>query len=247
MNISAECTPFEQKKNYLLSLGTPEELLAEMLPERLVEVYNSVIENLIDGQTVEFGEYKTESGLSDVMARGQIPSNQFTITTYNYVYSTNNLLNYVSVFFDWDWKIAPVNQKTDGLSVNWNASVFSYKPNSLISRTFFHSDYDTVHPVDYYETYATVLNFAEAGQGSGAWKQPLGKLGHNRGSGLLLLVPNAAMNKTGYTRSQFNIEYSHDKNPLPGDFLSFSFKAGVVSISSGLLVDKLSATTNIIY
>ncbi len=259
---------------YLLYCGFPEESLDCMDLKSVKELYNS----LSGKRIVPLGtETKTLSELSPSEAelvgalalkedscksntRGVIPSSDmtFTITKIaNTTYDSRKRLDKIKeiyVYVNYIWASGkPFWTWTDGITVNWDSSVFTFKSGSFVAKDYkrtlntggwiLTSIYSNpaslnVGGLGYY----TKLTYSSATLG-----QSFGALQHKGTASFTLLPTRKPMYiKSGAQVTSINANYLHNMNP--GVFsINFSYSGLGVSATLYGLQDSVAVSTNVYY
>ena len=137
----------EDKKEYLISQGIPEDFLNDKETQDIDDIYASYY-----GKTVEYFGTETVSltetaDPSDISLLGVIPSDDMMLKiTHVYVYDASSTSSsYFRIFetvvyVDYRWYNGkPFFRLTDAVSVNWDSSIFLLKPNSFQSTDYLSS------------------------------------------------------------------------------------------------------------
>lgn len=144
---------------------------------------------------------------------------------------------WVYVYYEWT-SGHPAIRKVDGITVNWDPTVWSYKGE------FKHTDYS-----DKWTAYSGVTSPARRVQGGLGYYAYLDSSGNNLvGDTRFTLIPAKTplypegSSKPHFT-SEINVNYGHDKNPLTWvTGVSFSVEGVGVGLTLGDLTDEASDT-----
>lgn len=113
----------DEKIEYLKSIGTTEEALANLNPKQIDEIYDS-----LSNQKAVFSGCKSEIveiADGDTTARGNIPTSKLklSVATYDLVSSEGKITG-VDVSMGYEWLSEPVLQMKDGFVFTWDNNVF---------------------------------------------------------------------------------------------------------------------------
>lgn len=260
--VSASEITAEDMTTYLIEQGIPQSFLETKEPEEISEIYNQLY-----GQNIRFLGTETISmtknlDTGDVSTCGTIPEEDmtFSITTVanvNYIPSLGlDKVNMVYVYVDYVWAAGhPFFTWNDGITVNWDASVFTFQSNSFIAR-----DYKlTLGSGGNWITTQTLTNPTELDQGGLGYFAGLfynevvmgnnvGAMQHKGSAYFTLLPKDSPMYlKGGASVTAINAQYLHNKNP---GLLSVSFQhtSGFgISASVPGLKDSVAKAANFYY
>lgn len=230
LSINASETPAvsdEAIKDYLITLGTPEEYIATLSSEKL----NSMYSVLQSGNYVfsDWEQKVVEIEDSVPQMRGNISTSklQLIISTYDKV--VDGVVDQVYVSLGFRWLQTPIMLETDALTFNWDGSLFSI--NGFYS---INTSEAPNHPVvDYVEVPAKSAN------GGVGWYMRLsdknfGYVGTNGGAELLL-IPKRTIGASENLNSDMHFNYAHSTVGLNLSFgVSGSGLSAGVSINSGV-------------
>lgn len=226
----------------LLSKGIPEDFLNSRSDTQITELYQTCHE-----KNIEFGGSETSywvNGETVINTRAAIPTYdmKLEISTLYYVdtdvdgYSSVYRECYVYVYYEWT-SPHPLVRKYDAIAVNWDPSIWSYKGE------FQHVDYS-----DKWTSYSSTTRPTECVQGGLGYYAYLSPLGSTLvGDTRFTLVPSktpmypSGSGQPGFT-STINVNYVHDKNPLPIQGVSFSVDGVGIGITFGGLADEAAAS-----
>lgn len=196
---------------------------------------------------------------SDAFPRGSISTATLTLTIscISNVEATSepgkSLIKELTYYIDYQWNKAPFNIKVDGVTVNWDSAIFTYKANSFISD-------NRAYQNNQWYTYKTITQPDLAQQGGIGYSVYMSYTGgvsgecnlQKLGRAWFTLIPTA--NPTYMVDSSFSIKnvtsisvnYVHDKTPFFGS-IGFSYAGLGVSINPPALNDSQSTTANVYY
>ena len=254
----------EEKLDYLVSSGIP---LAFFENKEDAEIDNIVASlygkdiRYMGSETVSMSETVDFSGVSPA---GVIPESDMKLIiskVSEVVYDSNKdmyRIKEIYVYVDYIWTSGkPFWQWSDGITVNWDASVFTFK-----SGSFRANDYKLLVSTQNWENTTSLSNpFALAQGGLGYYAKltfsetvlgtTVSALQHKGSASFTLLPKQSPMYlKTAYTTDTYstaiNVEYLHVKNP--GIFsVSFSYNGFGVSASVPLTSDSVAKSTTYYY
>lgn len=255
----------EEKIRYLADNGFPYDFLESQEESAINDIYHSLYGKqvlFLGTETVSMSESSPEG---DVSQLGIIPEDEMTLTISRAVSFTpdttvgNYKLSAVHIYINYIWESGhPFFTYDDGISVNWDPSLFTYMPNSFIARDYKRT---VSNNGDWIETQIlnspTALNqgglgyYARLAYSEYIMGEVLGALQH-KGFASFSLLP--AHNPT-YLKSEYeladitsiNAEYVHTL--LFGN-LSFSLTLvgyGIAISTNGLTDSVAKTTTNLLH
>lgn len=242
--------------NYLRNAGVPESLLNTLCADEINDMYTDFYEkNLVYNGTTTV--YYNESGISTL---GTIPSSDMTLTITTATvsrYDSNlqkHVLKELQVFVHYVWSPQrPSVRRKDGITVNWDSSLFTCK-----SESFDSYDYAYLNSQTKWITYTNFKNPALAEQGGlgyfadiSCYDTILLSPPHQvKGSCRFSLLPRDTMYTTSATNTglspsvtSINVIYTHDKNPVPFP-VSFSYAGFSVTADFSGYNDSVAAIAN---
>lgn len=245
-------------KRFLIEEGLPENYV-EVLPVDRVEIMYGLLQNpntVYDGTVVSNGFQNNANGVSTYDISSDIL--YFATTTLtNYTYNSTtkrSKINEIYVFVDFVWdKNRPIIKGQDGISVNWDGSIFAFKSNSfqvnVYARMNTSSDWNTSYSADRPgQVEQGGLGFAvDLTKTNKAVGTTIISAHYIMGNAYFTLVPRASMytataNQENAKMCAINSKYVHQFNPISLP-VSFSINAGGVGISISGLTDEASSTT----
>lgn len=152
----------------------------------------------------------------------------------------------IMVFVDYEWfEGHPSITKVDGITVNWDSDLFSMVPGSFSSADYHNYGNGAVELTVNEQT--NPLKLDQGGLGYEVTLTPMQGLSSYvcvvSGSASFDLVPRSPIyyDDNGNTHNaSINVQYVHDKNPLPGFSLSFSYQGVGVTIDPGMFQDSVA-------
>jgi len=172
------------------------------------------------------------------------------ITFYSADEETGRIYDmYVSISYTWA-PLKPTICREDGIAVNWDSSVFGMQGGSFSSydRAYcrFAQDWITHHS-------QTNPNLAEQGGlgyiASLEYREPMShQLAYQyKGNCSFILLPRSPMYIGINEYMPLNAQYTHNKNPLPGFNVGFSYNGISVDVDLAGLKDEMTTTTEVYY
>lgn len=280
--IALSCTVFadassvltEDMLDYLVSCGFPEDYFIGFEESDIQEMYSTLYgQNIVylGTETVSMRETYNQSSSAQINTdtigdnggeasiNGVISSSDmtFTITTIaNTTYDANKKLdkvNMIYVYVNYNWTSGkPACTWNDGITVNWNSSVFTFKSGSFVARDYkrTHSNNGEWKKTKEYKTpsclntgglgYYAYLFYNEVFLGNN-----VGALQHRGSANFTLLPAKSPMYlKTGASTTAINANYLHNKNAV-GTSVGFSKNGLGVSVSVSGLSDSVATATNV--
>lgn len=213
-------------REYLVTLGCPEEYVDTLSDEKVSNMYNILICGNYEFSGLKQEVVELQDGNAN--ARGNIPTSKLrlTIATFDNVNSLNNVQE-VYVSLGYYWLQEPIVTATDALTFNWDGTLFSlngfYAMNTSAQNL----------PVDSIDTPA------KSASGGIGWysrmKDPyLGMVGINGGAELLL-IPKQTIKANSNLNSDMHLNYAHATVGLSLSFgISSSGPSAGVSVVSGV-------------
>lgn len=232
----------ETMRYELQQKGIPSDFLERRSDIQVEKLYQDCL-----GHDIIFGGSEIsywKDGHEVFPTRGAIPSYDMALDVsplYNVGDDGNGNNTYeecwVYVYYEWT-SGHPSIRKVDGITVNWDPDVWSYKGE------FEHIDYS-----DKWTAYSGVTSPATRVQGGLGYYAYLDPFGDNLvGDTRFTLIPaETPLYPEGsadpHFTSEINVNYGHDKNPLPWvTGVSFSIKGVGIGLTLGDLADEASDT-----
>ncbi len=188
---------------------------------------------------------------SEVTPLGHIDESMFKLKISRVTYlDVNNRVSKVNIVINYEWLKDPMIKKTDGISVNWDNSLFTFQADS-----FYSYDILVLAGESKKRNENTVPDLAQ--QGGIGYSAVLGFnisagaiIGRAKGTASFYLLPTnliyQSSSSSGGSVSSINVNYVHDRTPLFGS-ISFTYAGFGVSISAPALNDSSSASLNFYY
>ena len=266
LGVSAREVSIKDMVNYLVDSGLPESFVTNRTDEEIVKMYFAMYDQdivFLGTETVTMTEYlpSTESLSTGTEAtRGVIPESDmtFSITKIANVSYDSTLhldrINEMYVYVDYEWAVGhPFFTWTDGITVNWDPGVFTFKANSFAAY-----DYKNTLSSGWITT-QTLTSPTELDQGGLGYVvgmaysevvmgNTVGALQHKGSAYFTLLPTNSPMYlKNNSSVTAINAMYLHNKNPL-GASISFTHTSGFgISVSVPGLSDSVAKAVNVYY
>ena len=265
-SISATENSCDSMIEQLVSYGLNRELFYGMAEVDICAIYNELADKKIvflGSDTFYLSDTLMQAHNGQAETLGTIPESdlKFTVTKLaNVTYDSPlgcDKINKMYVYIDYIWSEGdPLVARTDGITVNWDSSVFTFESNSFVSK-----DYKRVMSQNWdwkqtNETHAPAslntgglgyyvpLVYGEPNAG-GIQVAPK----QHKGTAYFTLLPtrNPMYLKSGSMTTSINAVYLHNQNIGLGSSVSFSYKGLGVSVSVPMLSNSLSASTNVFY
>ena len=260
ITVSAHEITIQDKIEYLVDQGLPEAFVTNRTNEEINEMYSTMYgQNIVymGTETVTMTEGTSEG---EATTYGAIPEEDmtFSITKIaNVSYDTTlklDKVNEVYIYVDYEWTPGhPFFTWNDGITVNWDPGVFTFKSNSFVARDYkntLSSGWITTQTL----TSPTELDqgglgyFAGLMYGESVMGVTVGALQH-KGSAYFTLLPKDSpmYMKANASVTAINAMYLHNKNP---GLLSVSFthtSGWGISASVPGLKDSVAKATNFYY
>lgn len=232
---------------FLQNYGIPDKLLQSVSNEVIHEWYGYAQSDSLryGGTTTTF----LQSSEKDATVYDTIPTADMSLTISSVITLKYNstAIDYIYFIIDYDWADGhPAIRKTDGITVNWNSSLFYMKPYSFKS-----IDYCTLDGRFTYDTSLDNPNLLEQG-GLGYsvnLRNAIGTIYSYNGTATFCLGTQKTLyyneNRNNYSTS-INVTYAHDKTPIAGS-IGFNKNGAGVSMSLPSLSDSVSKNVVIEY
>lgn len=243
----------EDKIEYLISQGIPEDFLNDKETQDIDDIYASFYGKTIEYLGTETVSLTETANPSDISLLGVIPSDDMMlkITTFNsYISnpsSSKTEIYEVQVYIDYQWTDGkPFFRLTDGVSVNWDSSVFLFKPDSFQS-----TDYVTVANGSHTEwKQANSSSDPEAinqgGLGYTVWMRNSPNIALvQKGTAKFILKPKSTIYYGSNRHTSINVEYVHNQNIL--NTVTFSKSGMGITLNLSGLKDSVAKSTTFNY
>lgn len=238
--VSSAASPAENPREYLMSIGTPEEFLDELTETQIENLYLDCVE-----KNAVFSGYKTQIQEIPELAvtrGGDIKNSDLSLTmsTYTVTISSSTKVDEVRVHIYFNWLNGPKVKNTDGIAFNWDSALFQLKANSFYGYTYGYMPLDEDHQ------FPQITSLTDSTQGAAAWKftmQPATAQYVKRGEFHFSLLPRYSMYKGDGSNCQMNLIYAHETNPFGNFSVSFSV-VGVTIRPTGTFVDTMAVPYN---
>lgn len=232
----------ETMRYELQQKGIPSSFLERRSDIQIEKLYQDCLNHDIAFGGSEISYWK--DGREVIQTRGAIPEYDMALDVST-LYDVgddgkgNNTYEECWVYVYYEWTSGhPAIRKVDGITVNWDPTVWSYKGE------FKHTDYS-----DKWTAYSGVTSPARRVQGGLGYYAYLDSSGKNLvGDTRFTLIPAKTplypegSSKPHFT-SEINVNYGHDKNPLTWvTGVSFSVEGVGVGLTLGDLTDEASDT-----
>lgn len=240
----ASNTPdYDAMRTSLQQQGIPNNFLSRRTDKQIEDLYNQC-----NGHNIVFGgseiTYLKEDG-SVVSPSGAIPEYDM-ILEISPLYDVgddgngNNTYEACWMYVYYEWTSGhPKVRKVDAIAVNWDPDIWTF------NGEFEHTDYS-----DKWTAYSGVTRPTERNQGGLGYYTYLDPSGSNLvGDTQFTLYPATtplypAGSAEPHFRSEVNVNYVHDKNPIPVQGVSISVEGIGIGLDFGALADEASGTYN---
>lgn len=255
-NASAETSEIttQDKLEQLIAQGIPETFFENKEDSDISELYD-----MLAGKTFRFlGTEEIE--LSET-------TDNKSVSTYGIILESDMLLSIskveivhrdtatnkfivdsVLVYVDYEWFDGkPIINKTDGISVNWDSSLFAFKQNSFSSK-----DYKKIFGSSSWLEWMSTNNPETLNQGGLGYSAVLASsvMGHGtitaqKGHASFILLPKSRIYSGSQRATSINVEYVHNKDLF--NTINFSYNGLGVSVSLSGLKDSVAKSVNYYY
>lgn len=239
----------DEMKSFLVERNYPLDYLNTLIPQQIEVLYLTAYEN--DGYFYGLSEK------SDIVPFGNIPTNQLDFrVVHTFTSVKRNGVTYFTKFFvtiNYEWTKLPVARGIDAITVNWDSDLLKYDGG------FVSYDYAQSYTTDWitYKTWYAPKDLDQGGLGIDTYIDYGELMGDSyinacglKGTVTFSLVPETSYSMSidpGYSKTNINATYTHNKNPLGGS-LSFTHISGFgIAVAPGVLQDSISAPTDILY
>ena len=138
INASALELTVEDMKENLVEKGLPEEYLQKLSDTHIKSLYEDGCQYILEyeEETAYLSEFDEEADDTNpgIVPYGHIDETMFKLKiSKTTIKESNNLVRKVNLVVNYEWVKNPMNTKTDGITVNWDNSVFAYLGDSFYS------------------------------------------------------------------------------------------------------------------
>lgn len=232
----------------LLDVGMTQAFLDFRTDEEINELYSLIQENEIHYE--EETEYMNSG--EPISPFGTIPREDMSIRISMVFFLGSNVngrsrIESILTFVDYAWSEGhPQITKTDGITVNWDNSLFQMEPGSFRSVDYWQYPGETKVATNQ-QVDPQKLN--QGGLGYEAELCPLeGVILSGSAQFMLETKKTIYYNENGNTNSDtINVEYVHNKNALPFQSISFSYNGFGVVVNPGILQDSVGVNEVVEY
>lgn len=259
---TAEALTVEDKIDYLISQGIPEDFLENKEASAIDDIYNTFYGKdfqFLGTETIEMSETYPLPGISPL---DNIPESamRLKISSAQTVKYENGkgVIQEVIVYIEYEWSRGkPMICKKDGISVNWEAGLFAFKQDSFHStdyKKFLYEYYGSYKISDWIESDSQInpIELNQGGLGYIAYlnrgNPPLNfkELAGAKGWARMSLLPRYKIYDKNSKNTVINAEYVHNKSPFTT--VGFSWNgAGVTVNLSSWSKDSVAKAVNIKY
>lgn len=256
--ITSEVTTID-KVEYLLSLGIPGDLISKSPETEIDDMYASFFEKSVEYLGTETTTMSLEDDLGSIEVYDNIQSADMSFSTSyfsvkNDKYATkNDPIDYLEIRVSYEWsKGHPFVRWTDGITVNWDSNVFTYKSGSFTASDIKWLMGAEVKRVDYTRP-------AELTQGGIGFYTDLNTLFAGSvqtgfscgGRASIKLLPKHSPMYIGNIgvfskNTTINANYLHNKNPL-GLSVGFNIEGVQVIAAVGGISDGAANSVSVSY
>lgn len=256
--VTSEVTA-NDKVEYLLSLGIPGDLISKSPETEIDDMYASFFEKSVEYLGTETTTMSLDDDLDSIEVYDNIPSADMSFSTSyfsvkNDKYATkNDPIDYLEIRVSYEWsKGHPFVRWTDGITVNWDSNVFTYKSGSFTASDIKWLMGAEVKRVDYTRP-------AELTQGGIGFYTDLNSLFAGAlqtevicgGQASLKLLPKKSPMYIGNIgdfskNTTINANYLYNKNPI-GFSVGFAVAGVQVMATVGGLSDSAANSVSVSY
>ena len=237
-------------KERLVEKGMPEDVITDLPEQKIQELYENSIDKNIYTETITMS---MNEGESEIQPYGHIDDDMLDMSvTCSTFAAQDGKVNCIYVFVIYLWEQVPIIQKTDGIAINWDESLFAYEDDSFNSYCQATDDLDSVMAQWY--TYYRLDRPDLVEQGGLGYSVSLMQYKYEyityfRGSAHFDLLPKDTIyvdSEKDHKVTAINMNYTHDRTPLFGS-ISFQISGFGVTINAPALNDTASDTVNFYY
>ena len=255
MTVSASEITIQDMKDKLVSEGLPNSYLQRLTDSHIESLYKDSFEydfSYTEETVYMNDDTEVEKDDSAIVPHGHIDESMFKMQISKNTYlSSNNRVSKVNIVVYYEWVKNPMNKRTDGITVNWDSSIFTFEAGS-----FYSYDKVLIHGVESKKlNESTVPDLAQ--QGGIGYSAVLGvhvdsstPMGWARGTATFNILPTNPIYQSssaeGGAVTSINVNYVHDKTPIFGS-ISFSYAGMGVTINAPIFNDNSSASLNFYY
>ena len=245
---SLAATTISTQAAHLQELGFSQEFLESITDEDVNYLYEKSQAYTLryEGETSAF-LYTDDVSTSGTIPRADMKLNVYPISTLNrdgYTYKE------IDIYITYDWTTGhPAMRREDGVSVNWDASLF-YTSESTFKST------DRAYFIDTLIDSKTTPDASALAQGGLGYNINFPRVGMGEddlqlkytfsGTASFTLYPTDTMYAGNNKGTSINVEYCHSKTPIAGS-VQFGYKGVSVSISPPLMYDSVASNCVIKY
>lgn len=253
--ITSEVTTID-KVEYLLSLGIPGDLISKSPKTEIDDMYASFFEKSVEYLGTETTTMSLEDDLGSIEVYGNIPSAdmRFSISRFavkNDKYATkNDPIDYLEIMVFYEWFDGhPFVRWKDGITINWDSDVFTYKSGSFSAtdvKWFLGQEIKTINYSEPTELTQGGIGFCTDLNTLFAGSVQTGVSCGGRAS-IKLLPKHSPMyigNIGDFSKNTtINANYLHNKNPI-GFSVGFAVAGVQVMATVGGLSDSVAASVS---
>lgn len=188
---------------------------------------------------------------TEIVPFGHIKESTLKLQVSKTTFTDNNgRVAKVNIVVYYEWLKDPMNKRTDGISVNWDNSVFTFLAGSFYS-------YDQLLISGILSKKLNECSAPDLAQQGGIGYSAMlsvhadGSAGWARGTASFYIVPTTSpvyetTNSTNANTTSINVNYVHDRTPIWGS-ISFSVSGFGVTVNAPTFNDNLSTSLNFYY
>ncbi|MDE6260599.1 MAG: hypothetical protein K2M42_07020 [Oscillospiraceae bacterium] len=242
----------DTKVEFLINAGIPGDFLNLRSTDDINTLYDLAQTHTLQ-YAVEQGSYSDFEGGNSFF--GTIPESDMILSVHKIetqtppLPGTRSRIDSILIYVDYAWTYGhPAVCNEDSITVNWDSSLFQF-----VGGTFSSADYWSVGGEGgIKQTVNSQENPARLNQGGLGYfamlsnTHALGGPVQCSGSAGFLLEAKSTIYVGSSRRTSINVEYTHNKNPLPGS-ISLSYNGIGVSVNPGVLQDSVAKPIRIEY
>lgn len=252
--VSAEEITIDEKIEYLISQGIPKDFLENKEDSDINEMYNMFYGEMIEFLGTETVKMTETAYPSEISTLGTIPESDMLLKISKVqVIELDKAVNKykvkeVVVYIDYEWLNGkPIINKEDGITVNWDSGIFTFKQDSFRSSDYKQLGSESGWVEFYSQTNPSALNQGGLGYTANLDASFMGvtTITGQKGTASFSLLPKITMYSGSGKVSSINVEYVHNT-----DFfctVGFSYKGWSVSVDLSGANDSVAKALNYTY
>lgn len=234
LNVNAEEVSTEMKvscvEQTLIQNGINETVIENMSIPAKLGIYEKMqtYDLVVSDAKREIVSFEDSINKGELQPYGTISNSTMSMDALYFNYLSNNKIREVECYYYSQWLHGPIINTTDGLTMNWDSSLFSLS--QMVGRTSFN------YSGQYYDG-ATITRAASASQGGFGINVPLVPSSQLQSLEVtVFLVPRNTLKTTPVTTSNINFEYAHRKFEV-GPAITFTKTGASIGMSPSSVYD----------